>query len=155
MIPSKLANVIARKGTVYFHSMSTSTTGIWIAGPTYSSCPRTAPATEKGRLAFEALQDSRQRVPHPEDPDQIGRAFLTEQGFKSWSSLLRGARLCVIELIAGKIFIEEMGKSGYSSGFDRAGKRVELLGGTAMDLGEALESNFLTQPPPSTPASQS
>jgi hypothetical protein len=85
------AVIYRRHDGFYIHSESKTTAGVWMASEPFLKVELNASAVEKGKALLEALNASKESVPHPADWDKVFQPMLDLARVDDWSSFMRRA----------------------------------------------------------------
>ncbi len=116
--PGQGASVYRIGDRLIVHSMDRATSGVWITGTFVAALSAASPATGLGAAVEQALAESRDGVPHPQDGKAVGRLVLDAAGQKSWRALQKRAVLVEVWKDSASIRIVPT-RNGGTAGDDR------------------------------------
>lgn len=124
----KNATVNRRKGIFYISSSSLSTDGVWLATQPYFKIEGNFAINQLGESIVNALQGSKQNVPHPTDFRNFGKDFLLAMGLKSFSQIQdKHTFHCSVTEDNGIISITPSKNKGDNKGFSYLAKSEAIL----------------------------
>jgi len=132
----KAATIYERKGKLYVHSSSKTTTGVWVINPPALAVEK-EDTGEVGRAVRECLAASREGVSHPKSFTNLFDPVLNLAGVKSFATFVKSAKCVEVETSDdGAVTLIPTRNEGVDDGF------VPLSSGTEAALGsnEALGS---------------
>lgn len=130
-----------RKGRhLYFHALSRTTCGVWIASSPFSMLPVGASLEEKAVAIESALEGSGEEVDHPTDFREVITPLLSLANTKSWATFSQKARCCTVEMDDKNIVFIPHDNRG-REGFEPQNNRALRLSAGALreEVGECLD----------------
>jgi hypothetical protein len=96
-VAMKAATVFKRGDVFYVHSESKTTEGVWIATPPFTEIRAEATASAKGDAVRDALDASKESVPHPTSHGGVVDRLLELAGVKSWAVFASNSACVTVE----------------------------------------------------------
>jgi hypothetical protein len=137
----KSATIYLKAGALYFHGSSKTTDGVWIATPPFLRLEAKAAPAEKGIAAIEALDASKDGVPHPTNWKRVISPLLELAKVKSWSTLAKGAICLTLESDGEQLKVIPNQFLGPTEGFEPVaeGAVTIAISSSADEIGSVLE----------------
>ena len=144
-MPQKRCVSVYGRGRLLILSTSSKTVGrhgLWIeVGPIRVLLKQASP-DEVGRALLDALEDSRDEVPLPHDPESVQVPLLKAAGVSSWGSFMRGASHIYFERDSSGIRMIPSEVDG--GNFVPVVGLTRHLAESAVDLGNAIKETVST-----------
>lgn len=131
-----------RDGKIFLHASSETTAGVWILDePVMAAEP--ADASQLGQQIIDALNGSKEKVPHPTTWKGLFDPILHLAGVKSFKTFLKSAKCVGIESDAGRVSFIPTKNLGVDEGFEPLSiKASQTAFGEPDSLGNSLLSAF-------------
>lgn len=138
----KLMSVYRRSDAWYLSSASRTTAGVWLETAPNQKLPGEVESEAFGKAIIQALEASRDSIPHPTDwkTDRF-KPMLELAGVKSWSALVKGTASVLVSSDESGFTIEPCKNEGPRDGYSfLPHKNLSLTAGsTPKQIGEAVK----------------
>lgn len=131
------ATAYKRGSQIFVHSSSRTTAGVWLLSEPVAAVAVDDPE-ELGRRILEALNASKDQVPHPKSWKNLFDPVLHLAGVKSWSTFVKSAKCVEIEAINGVAKLIPTRNLGADDGFSPLIEKAESCETSPDKLGAAL-----------------
>jgi len=140
----KRANIYKRKNVIYLHSSSMTTAGIWMATQPFVAIDISEDDVVKVNHIKNALEQSREYVPHPVRSSNLFEPILKLAGVTSYSEFTESARSCSIELEGRRLRFIPYRNLGPRIGHEEITGRIKSvsINASAERIAATLESAF-------------
>jgi hypothetical protein len=138
------ARIDLRKKILFINPLSKTTTGVFVSEGDPVTLAEGCPKKLKGEAAIDALQRSRESVPHPKNWKAFGASRRAAAGVKSWRSYVRGTRCLLLEVEGDLLKILPSDNLGAREGIQARPEDAIVLAypSTPEEVGEAIERAF-------------
>lgn len=99
----RTAAAVKRGGRLFLHAYSLSLEGVWIMSRPIIALSEDCGGAVLGGAILEALNGSREGIPHPKSWSSVNDPLLRAAGVKSWKEFSKDARNVAIEEADGAI----------------------------------------------------
>jgi hypothetical protein len=136
------ATAYQRGGKIFLHASSKTTAGVWIlTKPVFAAEPTNA--SQLGQYVIDALNGSKEQVPHPTMWKGLFGPVLQLAGVKALNTFIKSAKCVEIELNADYVSFIPTRNLGVDEGFEPLDMKARQTAfGTPDNLGKALLAAF-------------
>jgi hypothetical protein len=141
----KAASSYLKNGKIYIHPSSKTTAGVWILSEPVIVLDCKESSKNLGSAVIDALNSSKEQMPHPTTWKSIFDPILKLSGSKSWNNFVKSTRCVEIELDENIICFIPTLNQGEKEGFSQLSSKkisVNSLSVTYDKMGECLLEVF-------------
>jgi hypothetical protein len=137
----RAATIYKRANALYLYPSSRTTAGVWIAIPPFVKVDTHTAASVKGEAILQAIEASKDGVPHPTNWNGLIDPLLELSGVKSWATFMKSAVCVSLHSDGARLKLIPNRNLGPKGGFEQVlASTVELsYQATPEEVGVALE----------------